>query len=555
MPKLFSKYIPVSNTFYSRHKEILLKLSSVFLVLLVFVVIEVLVRLIFPGNPSDDMIDIGPINLFSKEIIQGETWYKISNKNAYSDRNILFKKEKEKDQIRIICLGGSASASWPHPPGEIYNSYLEKSLQKIYPSKKLEIINCSAHGFASYRIRQVFETIIPLQPDAVIIWCGNNEFLERRNYKRSDLRNSLIKLRNHSRSLQLVRQLFTKNKYTDTPDVADTFWKKVNEEALELRSDPEQLEKVKEHYQKSMEDIVEDASKNNIILMLMTVPVNLRDWEPNVSFLGLNSTDSLAWAKEFKEGKRQLLGSKYSEAIVSLGRAQKIAPHHAETSYWLAKAYENIVDTTAALQYYIQAKDLDYNPFRVISDFNNTLRTIAKNNPQVVLLDMEQLIRPYTHNGIPGFDLFLDYVHPTKTGNLVIACEAANKIISSNIISIPPLSQNIGFNEITEINKSEYQEEFDDYLQFTRFSLCCMTHQYNSALYFGKILIGNIPPELSNTTNSEKINLLNDAVATFQKYVDFEQKSLTREPTAEEEKNVMKDINLFYRKHFPYEAF
>ncbi len=177
MHKQYSKYIPVSNTFYSRHKEILLKLSSIFLVLLVFVVIEVLVRLFFPGNPTDDMIDIGPINLFSKEIIQGETWYKISNKNAYSDRNILFKKEKEKDQIRIICLGGSASASWPHPPTEIYNSYLEKSLQKTYPSKKIEIINCSAHGFASYRIRQIFETIIPLQPVAFIIWCGNNEFL------------------------------------------------------------------------------------------------------------------------------------------------------------------------------------------------------------------------------------------------------------------------------------------------------------------------------------------------------------------------------------------
>ena len=102
--------------------------------------------------------------------------------------------------------GGSASASWPHPTTEIYNSYLEKSLQQIYPSKKIEIINCSAHGFASYRVRQVFETIIPLQPDAVIIWSGNNEFLERRNYKSSDLKNSLIKFRNHFRTLSLISQ-------------------------------------------------------------------------------------------------------------------------------------------------------------------------------------------------------------------------------------------------------------------------------------------------------------------------------------------------------------
>ena len=543
------------NTFYSRHKKTILKLSTIFLVVLVFIFIEIIVRLFFPVSPSDNMIDLGPINLFSKKTIQGETWYKISNKNAYSDRNTFFKKEKEKDQVRIICLGGSASASWPHPPTEIYNSYLEKSLQKIYPSKKVEIINCSAHGFASYRVRKVFETIIPLQPDGVIIWCGNNEFLERRNYKTSELKDFLIKVRNYSRSIELLSELFTKNKYTDTPDVADTFWKKVNEEALELRSDPEQLVMVKEHYRKSMEDIVMRAKQSNIRLMLMTVPANLRDWEPNVSYLGLTSTDSLNWVNEFKEGKRQFLSSNYSEAIASFGRAKKIAPHHAETFFWLARANEYMMDTNSALQYYIEAKDLDYNPFRVISDFNNTLRSIANDNPQVVLLDMEQLIRPYAHNGIPGFDLFLDYVHPTKMGNLVIACEAANKIINSNLIPFPPVRPSISFNEMEEINNSEYKEENDEYLQFTRFSLCCMTHQYYSALYFGKILKGNIPPEISDTQNSAKINLINDAIKTFQQYVEFEQASLTRKPSEEEEKNMIKEINLFYRKHFPYETF
>lgn len=543
------------NTFYSRHKERILKLSTIFLVLLVFMVIEIIVRLIFPVSPSDNMIDLGPINLFSTKTIQGETWYKISNKNAYSDRNVFFKKEKEKDQVRIICLGGSASASWPHPPAELYNNYLEKSLQKIYPSKKIEIINCSAHGFASYRVRKVFETIIPLQPDAVIIWCGNNEFLERRNYKTSDLKDFLIKVRNHSRTIELLSELFTKNKFTDTPDVAETFWKKVNEEALELRSDPEQFEKVEEHYRKSMENIVISAKQSNIRLMLMTVPVNLRDWEPNVSYLGLTSADSLIWVKEFKEGKRQFLGSNYSEAVASLNRASKIAPLHAETCFWLARAYESMNDTASALQYYIKAKDLDYNPFRIISDFNNTLRSIAKNHPEVVLLDMEQLIRPYAHKGIPGFDLFLDYVHPTKEGNLVIACEVANKIINGNLIPFPPVHQSISLSEIEEINKSAYEEENDDYLQFTRFSLCCMTHQYYAALYFGKILKGNIPPELSHTKNSEKINLINDAIDTFQQYVDFEQESLTRKPSAEEEEMMMKKINLFYKNHFPYEAF
>ncbi len=137
----------------------------------------------------------------------------------------------------------------------------------------------------------------------------------------------------------------------------------------------------------------------------------------------------------------------------------------------------------------------------------------------------------------------------------MIACEAANKIINSNLISIPPVRQSISLDEIEEINKSEYKEEDDDYLQFTRFSLCCMTHQYYSALHFAEILKGIIPPEISGNKNSEKISLINDAIITFQQYVEFEQESLTREPTAEEEQKVMKEIKLFYQKHFPYEAF
>ena len=82
-----------------------------------------------------------------------------------------------------------------------------------------------------------------------------------------------------------------------------------------------------------------------------------------------------------------------------------------------------------------------------------------------------------------------------------------------------------------------------------------MTHQYYAALNFGKILKANIPPELSDTKNSAKINLINDAIKTFQRYVEFEQENLSRTASVEEEKNIMNEISLFYRKHFPYEAF
>jgi tetratricopeptide (TPR) repeat protein len=545
----------VSQNFYSKHKELILKLSSILLVVFCFVALEVILRIISPAKATDSMIDIGPINLFSKEVINGETWYRISNKNAYSDRNVVFKGKKEKDQIRIICLGGSASAGWPHPPDETYSSYLAKSLQKIYPTKKIEIINCSAHGFASYRVRQVFKTVITFKPDFVIIWCGNNEFLERRNYLTSGIKKFLFTVRSNLRTLQLIHQLFSKYQFNDTPDVAETFWKKVNEEALELRSDPEQFEKVKEHYRKSMEGIVKDAKQHNIGIMLMTVPVNLRDWEPNVSYLELNAADSIQWIQEFNRGGKDLLDKKYDEATFSLNKAHKLAPLNAETCFWLARAYENTNDSLAALRYYVLAKDLDYNPFRVISEFNNTIRNIASINTQVVLLDMEQLMKLHAFKGIPGFDLFLDYVHPTKEGNLVITYEIINKIINSNLIPVPLSKSTIFLDEIGEINKSNYTDENDLYVQFTRFSLCCITHQYHSALHFGKILKNSITQEYSNVNNAARIRLIDDAIKVMHQYIEFEQKRFNEITSKDEEQIVLGELRSFYSKYFPYGVF
>lgn len=501
------------------------------------------------------MIDLGPINLFTEQEIKGETWYRITNKNAYSDRNVLFKAKKDKDHIRIICLGGSASAGWPHPPEEIYSRYLEKTLQKVYPEKKIEVINCSAHGFASYRVRQVFETIIPFEPDAVIVWSGNNEFLEGRNYRTSELKNTLIRFRNNFRTLQLVRSFFVKHRYDDTPDVAETFWKKVNEEALELRSDPAQYAKVKEHYQNSISGIVEEARRNDIKLMLMTVPVNLRDWEPNVSFLGLNAGDSLQWLTQFKEGKKTFLGTDFTKALEAFTKAHTQAPLHAETMFWLAKTHESMLDTTKALEYYIKAKDYDYNPFRAISDFNNTLRKLSAENPEVALLDMEERMNQYAHKGLPGFDLFLDYVHPTREGNLAITREVSNHIIKTNLLPVKAANPTLSLEEVMEINRSDYRDEEDMFLQFTRFSLCCMTHQYYSALHFAKFLEENLPASILQDKASVRTRLLHDAISTFQPYVDLELKSVTTATSAEEEKKVMDNIRAFYAKHFPYGVF
>jgi len=168
---------------------------------------------------------------------------------------------------------------------------------------------------------------------------------------------------------------------------------------------------------------------------------------------------------------------------------------------------------------------------------------------------MENLIRPYAQKGIPGFDLFLDYVHPTKSGNLVIASEAANKLISSGLLSGTPVSRHIDLNELQELNRSPYRDEDDPFVQFTRFSLCCMTHQYNSALQFGLLLRGSIPQGTPKNAVSGEIQLIDDAIKTLQHYLETEKRNIMGEASADEEEQAKKELRKFYQKYFPYGTF
>ena len=67
-------------------------------------------------------------------------------------------------------------------------------------------------------------------------------------------------------------------------DVAYEQWSKIEQLALDLRKDPRQYEKVTEHYTFSIESMVEAAHERHVPVILVTVPVNLRHWHPNVSY-------------------------------------------------------------------------------------------------------------------------------------------------------------------------------------------------------------------------------------------------------------------------------
>ena len=475
-----------NSTRLSRRKAILFRAVAVMLPLLVFVLIEVAFRLFSPDGPaSDPYINVSPFLMFTTERVNGEEYYRIAHRRGYAERNVAIPVKKPNNGLRIICLGGSACASWPHPPEETFAEYLEQALSVAYPDRDVEVVNAAGHGFASYRVRRVFDQILPLEPDFIILYSGNNEFLEDRGYGPANV-SAVDALGRNLRSVQWLRGRLFDNRTNlpgeDLKDVAMHFYRKAQRESLELRKDPAKFARVKDHYAASMEYMVGEAERRGIPLLLFTVPVNLADWLPTVSHSSLEGERYREWERLYYLGRRGLLEGNAAEGIRQMRQAIAMDPEHAESHYWLGRLLEAAGETGPALASYKRARDLDYNPFRAHGDFNATLRRLADERHDAVLVDLEEEFERASERGIPGFDLFLDYVHPNKRGNLLIGEAAFDAVVRHR--SAPAAEdtpQFRGSSPPLEGNGAPYDEQSVE-LQQMLFSLYAINHQHQAAI-------------------------------------------------------------------------
>ena len=129
---------------------------------------------------------------------------------------------------------------------------------------------------------------------------------------------------------------------------------------------------------------------------------------------------------------------------------------------------------------YDLARDLDANPFRAISRFNEVIRRVGKSFDNVKVVDMEAHFRTASHPHAPGFDLFVDYVHPSKKGNLILAKTVYDTIVAGGHLG--PTSA--PFQHVPKINEYgiTYDETKDLGLQKTVLQLAMMMHQNDTVV-------------------------------------------------------------------------
>jgi tetratricopeptide (TPR) repeat protein len=380
-----------------------------------------------------------------------------------------FPAKKEPGVFRIFCLGGSTVQGRPFAVETAFSTWLEIGLEAADPSRRWEVVNCGGVSYASYRLVPILEEVLGYQPDLIILYTGHNEFLEDRAFDhiagRGRLLNASLEAASRLRTFTLLREGYLRLRgvsSTDPPQGRPILPTEVDA-LLDYRGGLEAYHRddawrrgVIAHYRYNLRRMVELARAAGVEMILVNPVSNLCDSPPFKSEhrADLSPAELAQWKSICESAHEHARRGSYDlqQAIRLFEQACRIDPLHAGCFYNLASCYQAAGQLDQARQAYLQAKDLDVCPLRILQEMNEAVLEIA-GDTGTPLVDAQKLFQERSKDKIVGADWLVDHVHPSVEGHQLLADALADKLIALGKVRPRP-----GWEQI---KRQRYREHFD----------------------------------------------------------------------------------------------
>jgi tetratricopeptide (TPR) repeat protein len=394
-----------------------------------------------------------------------------------------FPLERPKGGFRAFVLGGSAAAGWPFHLGDTnISALLERKLRKLYPGRPVEVINMGAGTYASHRVKLILEEVVRYHPDAIFLYNGNNEFLENLVFRPRTPpapwdRSAAVRL-----SYRVLVTLTTPPPRFDVKnyEMNDQVSNRLSwafAQTSRYREDPRQFQALLDHYRFNIESMVTSATEAKVPLFLVTCPVNLKEWTPNVSRhrRDLDPDQKARFTAAFREGYLAIERGDFEGAIPPLRRAIALDDEYAEAHFRLGEALRRTRHIPEAKEEFVRALERDGFPFRELPEFQAILREIAARR-NVPLVDILPPLEAASSDGIPGYDVFTDYVHLTEEGQEIAAHEMLRALHARGLL--PELSSSAVERARIPI-EHRFWAERDVFVDDANYNTAMLQHQYD----------------------------------------------------------------------------
>ncbi|MGY8746987.1 MAG: tetratricopeptide repeat protein [Pirellulales bacterium] len=358
-----------------------------------------------------------------------------------------FPAAKANNEFRIFCIGGSTVQGRPFAPDTSFSKWLQLRLEKLDSNKKWTVVNCGGVSYASYRLVPIVDEILDYGPDLIILYTGQNEFLEDRTY-------GLIKEtpnwigRTHDRLSSIRSYAFLRASWMEakagTGEPENVLPTDV-EARLDFRDGLEKHVRddiwrgnVVDHFEQNLNAMVRAIQAADVPLILCNPVTNLRDASPFKSQHSSSMTDSQV--SRFESEWEALIEAtearvEWVEMRDRLKALVAMNPRHAEAHYRLGQVYQQLGQLESAREHLVLAKEEDVCPLRIVEPMYRAINRVAKGSA-VPVVDVKSFFESVAPDGIPGRESLLDHVHPTIFGHQQISELLLLEMIEQGLVEV-----------------------------------------------------------------------------------------------------------------------
>lgn len=333
---------------------------------------------------------------------------------------------KPEGAFRVFVFGESAAWGDPDPSFGMAR-ILQTLLTDQFPGIRFEVVNAAMAAISSHVVYQIARDAAKREPDAFIVYMGNNEvigpFGPGTVFSGFSENIHFIRLALWARAQALTQFILDMKTLVEGRHRQPQVWAGMQMfEENKVRSDDPRLETMYRHFRRNLTDIIRAGKRAGAGVVVCNMAANFGGWGPHASLhrAGLSADELKRWEEAFEAGRKAQEAKDWSQALARYEEAEKIDATYAELQFRLGKCHEALGRFDRAKDHYARAIDEDCLRFRTDSRLNEIIRETAAGE-QTVFVDVRKHFAEVSPNGIPGMNLLDDHVHMNFEGNYRIA--------------------------------------------------------------------------------------------------------------------------------------
>lgn len=343
---------------------------------------------------------------------------------------IPFARVKPPGSYRIVVQGGSTAAGFPFGRWGGLAGMLGDRLEAAFPDREIEVISTAMAAVNSYTLLDFSDEIIDVQPDAILVYAGHNEYLgilgvasalsSAGSRTATRLHIALRRLRLYQAAqgtIGALRAGFGSPGREAAGDRGALMSLAAAGAKIPFGSDVDRRGALQ--LEANFRAMFEKYREAGIPVYVGSLVSNERDQRP---FAGgpPPDADPVAWRRLWQAFVQAAEGGHTGARRRALAALLAQDDRAADPWFELGRLEQEQGNAEAARQAYRNAKDRDALRFRAPEAFNERIRALAERDG-VTLVDVQARFAAASPDGIVGGELMLEHLHPNAEGCFLLA--------------------------------------------------------------------------------------------------------------------------------------